>query len=320
MKIETTTLGNSDLELCRIAFGCEQLGGYAWGRVEQKEISRAIQAAAALGPCLFDTADCYGLGQSETLLGEALRGRRQRSLISSKFGVRFDTQNKLFYDNSVNWLEAALESSLRRLKTDYIDLYQIHYWDGRAPIAATLDHLERMRVQGKIRYYGICNVDPTLFSSDDNTPGLVSFSYEYSLTSRTLEALIRSGIERGLSLLGYGSLGQGILTGKYGEVLELQENDRRKRKAYVNFHGDHLRHNLAIVDRMREILPHYPKATLPQIAVRWALQTLEKSIAIVGIKSVSQYEDIFAAQDWRLSTEHVEMLNEASCASPMMLK
>ena len=129
----TVTLGGHAGPLLRLGFGCEQLGGHAWGASDRAELEAAVVRAAELGIRLFDTADCYGLGESESRLGRLLAPFRTDALIATKFGVRFDAAGKVYYDASPAWARTAIDESLRRLGIDCIDLYQLHYPDGVTP-------------------------------------------------------------------------------------------------------------------------------------------------------------------------------------------
>lgn len=293
MAATTTRLGSSSLEVQRLAFGCEQLGGHDWGNVDVAAIERAIDVAVSHGAMLFDTADCYGLGESERRLGQALRAHRDRALIATKFGVRFSDSGAIFYDSRAEWIDHALHASLRRLSTEVIDLYQMHYWDGATPLTAVCDHLEMLRGQGKIRWYGLTNHLPQHFDVAAY-PGLVSVSLEYSLVHREHEHAASALARRGLSFLSYGSLGQGVLSGKYGDEHRFPENDRRSRSSYVNFHGDRYQRNLLIV----KALQHWARqidASAPQIALAWIFQRIPGSIALVGIKQPRHMSEALGA-------------------------
>jgi aryl-alcohol dehydrogenase-like predicted oxidoreductase len=298
-----------DLNVSRLGFGCDPLGGHAWGRVDPAEMKRSIGLAVDLGVTLFDTADCYGRGASETRLAQALGRRRKDVSIATKFGVRLDRSGLASYDNSAAWFERALAGSLRRLRTDYIDLYQVHYWDRKTPWAEIFSRLERKREAGVIRWYGVSN---ELLRADElptRPPGLVSCSFEFSLASRANQARIESMRSRlGLGFLSWGSLGQGILSGKYGSVDNLGREDRRRRPAYVNFQ-ESLDRNLSLVETIRACLVGYPGATPAQIAIRWILDHFDFSVALVGAKTRDQVRENIAAVDLRLRQSDMAWLD-----------
>ena len=145
--MEYISLQNSDLNVSRICMGGCPMGQYGWGQVDEKKLIRAVEQALEEGVNFFDTADTYGLGTSEKTLAKALGSKRQEAVIADKFGVRVENGHT-FYDNSPEWIEQALEGSLKRLNTDYIDLYQIHYRDNKTPIGEVVETLERMKKKG----------------------------------------------------------------------------------------------------------------------------------------------------------------------------
>ncbi len=316
--MEYVRLGDSPLTVSRIGFGCDPIGGHAWGAVDADEARRAIAAAVDRGVTLFDTADCYGMGDSERLLGVALRLSRDEVVIASKFGVRVAGSGGTFYDNSPAWLDAALDASLDRLGTERIDLYQVHYWDRQTPLAEIFDRLERKREDGTIGWYGITNMDLADHALAAVPPGLVSFSFEYSLADRRHEdTILRMSSppmseRRGPTFLSWGSLGQGILTGKYGRDNLPGEGDRRSRPAYGNFHGARLDRNLHIVDALRDGGGRTDGRSPSQLAMRWILDRLDNSVVLAGIKSRAQLDDNLGATGWRLEDRDFAMLDRLS--------
>ena len=155
--MEYIKLKNSELSVSRLCMGGCPMGRYGWGDVKEDELIEAVHTALDNGITIFDTADTYGLGESERILGKALGDRRKDVIVASKFGVRV-AGGKTVYDNSPKWIEEALHSSLKRLGTDCIDLYQVHYRDGITPIEVVVEALERQKEKGNIRYYGLSNI------------------------------------------------------------------------------------------------------------------------------------------------------------------
>lgn len=286
--METLMLRDGITSVSRIAFGAEPLGGYEWGDLDFAEIERAVLQALELGVNLFDTADCYGHGESEQRLGRMLAGRREQAVIASKFGVRFDAENRAWYDNRPEHIVRSLEGSLRRLDTDMIDIYQLHWPDKVTPLDAVFDCLDDLRRQGKIRLYGVTNVAPAQLIPHAGREGLASFSLQYSLAHRDDEDVIRQLCDQGLIFLSWGSLGQGILSGRYGADHRWPENDRRRRERYEHFHGEKLEKNLALVERLRTVAAVEGYSSASVCALRFILDTLPRSTAIVGVKSCTQ--------------------------------
>lgn len=303
-------LGRSDLHVSRLGFGCCPMGGHGWGEVSPGDVERAVCVALHEGVNFFDTADVYGLGESEIRLGRALKGRRGEAIIATKGGVRFGNNSKgsTYYDNSPAWLNHALEESIRRLQVDCIDLYQLHYRDGRTPLCDVIEVLEDNRQAGKIRYYGLSNISWIEIASFPIPPALVTFQAQYSLACRSNEAdIVKIAQHKDLTFLSWGSLGQGILTGKYDVHSRFPSNDRRSRPVYVNFHGPKLYKNLRTVQAMAG-LPSYPARSLAQIAIRWILDYLGMGIVLVGIKTPLQINENIGAFGWHLSQAEIECL------------
>ena len=279
------------------------MGQHGWGNTRTSDCIEAVHRALDLGIDFFDTADVYGLGVSESILGRALSNRSHSAVIASKFGVRH-VEGRTFYDNSPEQIEASLDQSLTRLRRDYIDLYQVHYWDGTTSLADVFLTLERLKEKGKIRSYGVTNIDLSPFMSDLPS-GLVSFSFECSLANRKFEGLIDSlHAAAPMTFLSWGTLGQGILSGKYSQETRFAADDRRNREAYVNFHGEKLQKNLNIVEQLRKIQKNkYPRRSLAQLAIRWVLDRFPASVALVGIKRTEQLTDGAGALGWCLDED-----------------
>ncbi|MBS6706465.1 MAG: aldo/keto reductase [Lachnospiraceae bacterium] len=292
--------------------GCP-MGGYGWGNVQESELIRAVHVALEQGITFFDTADTYGLGQSEITLGKALGQHRREVAIASKFGVRVGG-GKTVYDNSPQWIRDALEGSLRRLNTDYIDLYQVHYRDGVTPIEAVVDTLDELKRKGYIRYYGLSNIH------QEDIPELlpyvgkfISFQDEYSLACRKNEAdLFAAAKKLEMNPMTWGSLGQGILTGKYTkDNVNFGSDDRRSREIYVNFHGKQLEKNLEIVEVMKMAAAKYEKP-LAAVAIRYILDYLPESVVLCGAKRPEQVLGNAEGMDWKLEEEDLRILDQVS--------
>lgn len=291
--------------------GCP-MGGYGWGNVQESELLDAISEALDKGVNFFDTADTYGLGQSERTLAKGLGERRKNVVIESKFGVRVGG-GKTVYDNSPEYIQTALEESLRRLNTDYIDIYTIHYRDGKTPIADVIGKLDELKAAGKIRHYGLSNIHGN--EADELIPYAEKFvccQDEFSLACRKNEAdlfLLQSKLH--VTPMTWGSLGQGILTGKYGADVKFGADDRRSREIYVNFHGEKLKQNLRIVEVLKKIAENHGR-TVAACAIRWILDTLPESVVIAGVKRPSQLDSNIEAMDWHLGIEEMKELNEVA--------
>lgn len=313
--MEYIKLKNSDLRVSRLCMGGCPMGGYDWGSdIVENELIDAVHCAMDHGVNFFDTADTYGLGQSERTLGKALKGRRHEAVVATKFGVHAKKGTPTFYDNSREWIKSSVEGSLDRLQTDYIDLYQVHYRDGKTPLGEVVDTLEELKKEGKIRYYGLSNIHEDDLAEVSAFKGcFVSFQDEYSLACRKNEQDIRRLSESlGLTPMTWGSLGQGILTGKYNlNNVDFKAGDRRSRDIYVNFHGEKLLKNLDIVEVLRQLSEKYGKP-VSAVAVRFILDFLPESVVLSGVKRPAQITDNIQGCDWSLDVEDLRRLEEVS--------
>ncbi len=312
--MEYLQLNHSDLTVSRFCMGGCPMGGFGWGETNKQDFIRAIHTALTEGVTFFDTADTYGLGQSERTLAEGLGTHRQEVVIQTKFGVRAGN-GKTVIDNSPAWLREALDRSLKRLKTDYIDLYVVHYWDRKTPPEEIVDELERQKAAGKIRYFGLSNVRPNEVPQCVPYKGeFVTAQHEFSLCCRNREDEIRlMEAKMATTPMTWGSLGQGMLTGKYDENFIFPENDRRRRDTYVNFHGDKLRRNLRLVETLKQIAANH-NVSCAAAALRFIMDYLPTAIPITGVKNAEQIKDNLRSMNWHLSPEEMFRLNNESLA------
>lgn len=312
--MQRITIKKTDLSVSTLCMGGCPLGGYGWGNVQRNDLINAVKTAVDNGINFFDTADTYGLGESERTLAEAIGRANQEVVIATKFGVRVEN-GKTFYDNSRAYIFTAVENSLRRLNREYIDLYQVHYRDGVTPLADVAETLELLKLQGKIRHYGLSNIhgkDVAELRALGKQNPFVSFQDEYSLACRKNETeMFGFRDEFAMTPLTWGSLGQGILSGKYDENCRFEANDRRSREIYVNFHGEKLLKNLEIVKVLKRIATERGKA-VSSVAIRWILDYLQDSAVIVGAKSPKQVLQNAEAFDWCLTKEEISALEETS--------
>ena len=311
--MQKVNIKKTDLNVSALCMGGCPLGGYGWGDVSRQELINAVRVAVENGINFFDTADTYGLGESERTLSEALGTDLNNAVITTKFGVRVEN-GKTFYDNSREYIFKAVEGSLKRLNRDYIDLYQVHYRDGKTPLTDVAESLELLKQQGKIRYYGLSNIhkeDMEELKQFSVNP-FVSFQDEYSLACRKNENdmfIFRD--EFNMTPFTWGSLGQGILSGKYDKNCKFEANDRRSRDIYVNFHGEKLLKNLEIVEVLKEIAGETGKS-VSSVAIRWILDYLKDSVVIVGAKTPKQVLQNAESLTFELTNEQITRLENIS--------
>ena len=310
--MEYIKLKNSDLVVSRFCMGGCPMGGYGWGDTQEQDFIDAIHCALDNGVNFFDTADTYGLGQSEMTLAKGLGDRRKDVIIESKFGVR-RVDGKTFYDNSPEYIEEALEETLKRLNTDYIDIYTIHYRDDKTPLKDVVAKLIKLREKGKIRYFGLSNIKEKDFEELKEFGHLfVNIQDEFSLACRRNELDLLNTVKvANVTPMTWGSLGQGILTGKYDRNTVFDANDRRSRDIYVNFHGEKLEHNLKIVDYLKIVAQNHGKS-IPACAIRFILDYMPESVVLAGVKRPAQLLSNIEAMGWHLTYEELETLNKLS--------
>ena len=312
--MEYLLLSNSDLRVSRFCMGGCPMGGYGWGNVQENELLDAIASALDNGVNFFDTAETYGLGHAERILAKGLGVHRQDVVIQSKFGVRVQPSGTI-YDNSPKYIRQALEGTLQRLNTDYVDIYTIHYRDGKTPLEVVMDTLISLKKEGKIRYIGLSNVHGKEIQEFMSFKGeFVTCQDEFSLACRKNEADLRNlQTQLDVTPMTWGSLGQGILTGKYTrDNIKFGKNDRRSRDVYVNFHGAKLEQNLKIVEVLKTIATSH-KRSIASCAIRYILETLKNSVVIAGVKCSAQLLSNVEAMNWTLDSNDLNKLN--ACAN-----
>ena len=306
-------IAKTDIAVSPLCMGGCPLGGYGWGNVERKDLVNAVKTAVDNGINVFDTSDTYGLGESERVLADAFGVNNKNVVISTKFGVRV-SGGKTVYDNTRAYALEAIDNSLKRLGRDYVDIYYVHYRDGKTPLLEIVETMEILKKQGKIRYYGLSNIHQADYEElktlgKDNP--FVAVQDEYSLACRKNEKeLITFRDEFSLTPFTWGSLGQGVLTGKYDKDSKFESNDRRSRDIYVNFH-DKLNKNLGIVEELKKVANEVDKP-ISAVAIRWILDYLKQSVAVVGAKSPKQVLENIKSLEWTLSDDQISRLEKVS--------
>jgi aryl-alcohol dehydrogenase-like predicted oxidoreductase len=299
--MNTITLGRTDLEVSRIAFGTWQLGG-EWGEFDEQQAVAAIRQARELGINLFDTAQGYGFGASEQLLGRALRDdldrRRDEVMIATKGGLRM-TDDGLVRDASPEFLRAGLEDSLRAIGVDYVDIYQLHWPDPNVPFAETAAALEQLVQEGKTRHVGVSNFDARQMAEFDETRPVETLQPPYHLFRRDIEAgVLPYAREHDIGVLVYGPLAHGLLSGSLDEHTTFAADDWRSGSPV--FHGEAFRRNVETV-RELERLAEELGTSVAQLAIAWTLANPAVHVAIVGARSPRHIEEAAAATELRLS-------------------
>lgn len=322
--MEYRKLAYTDLELSVITFGAWAAGGWMWGKTDRQAAIEAIRAAYHLGVTSIDTAPIYGQGESERIVGEAIRGiPRDQVRILTKYGMRWDLAKGDFafksQDNQGHPIDIykyagkesvirECEDSLRRLGTDYIDLYQIHWPDSTTPMSETFEAVERLIQQGKVRYVGVCNYDAALLEDADKLIGLVSDQIPYSMVNRGMDReTIPYCIRNNKSVIVYSPLERGLLTGKMTSGQTFAEGDHRQANPFFTSKSINKTNNF--LEKLRP-LAEEKKATLAQLVIRWTIEHPGITIALVGARNAEQAIQNAKAADIDLEAEEIEFINQ----------
>lgn len=300
--MEKIEWGNSGITSSRIGLGTWAIGGWMWGGTDEAESIATIHAALERGISLIDTAPAYGQGRSEEIVGKALAqgGRRAQAQIATKAGLTFrDGPDKPpFRDSSPARLRQEVEDSLRRLQTDVIDLYQIHWPDPRTPLEDTARALEDLHRAGKIRAIGVSNFSPAQMDAFRGAAPLLAAQPPYNLFEREIEAdVLPYAKQHGLVLLCYGALCRGLLSGRIRADTVFEGDDLRKLDP--KFQPEHLPHYLAAVEELATLArQRYGKSVLA-LAVRWVLAQ-GPTIALWGARRPDQLDAVDGVDGWKL--------------------
>ncbi|HEY0179094.1 MAG TPA: aldo/keto reductase [Dokdonella sp.] len=323
--MEYRRLGASGFSVPVLSFGTGTFGGRgeffgAWGTTDVAEARRLVDLCLDAGVTMFDTADLYSRGASESILGEAIKGRRDQVLISTKATFRFsDAPNDV--GSSRFHLLKAVDAALRRLGTDYIDLFQLHGFDARTPVEETLATLDDLVRAGKIRYTGVSNFSgwhlmKSLAVADRyGYPRYVANQTYYSLIGRDYEwELMPLALDQGVGAVVWSPLGWGRLTGKIRRGQPLPATSRLHKTADMGppVDDDDL---FRVVDALDEVAAETGKS-VPQIALNWLLQRPTVASVIVGARDEAQLTQNLGAVGWNLTQEQVAKLDAASATAP----
>jgi aryl-alcohol dehydrogenase-like predicted oxidoreductase len=301
--MKTTALGATGLNVSRIAFGTWQLGG-DWGAFDEGAAIAAIRHARELGINFFDTAQGYGFGVSERMLGKALRQEitsdRDSVVIATKGGILPNGGGR---DASASYLRRGVEESLRALGVETIDLYQVHWPDENVPAAETAGALQELVDAGKIRYVGVSNYDAEQMAEFAAVRPVDTLQPPYHLLRRGIEdEILPYTIKHDIGVLVYSPLGSGLLTGRWDESTTFADDDWRSKASA--FTGDNLRRNVAVVRRLAEFAQG-KGVSVSQLAIAWTLAKPGVHVAIVGARSSANIEASAAAADIELSDSDI---------------
>jgi methylglyoxal reductase len=300
-----------DVNISRITLGTWAIGGSNWGEYDEGDAIKAIETAIDNGINIIDTAPAYGNGHSERLIGNIIRGRRDKIIVATKCGLDID---KNYINNlSPEFMEYELTQSLERLQTDYIDIYQCHWPDPNTPIENTMKALMKFKREGRVRYIGVANFSSEEIKESLRYAEISTVQSHYSLLERSIESdLLDRCIENGIAVLSYGSLGGGMLTGKYSERPRFRGDDARS-FFYGFFQEKYWFRVKDLVDKLVDIARDR-NAKPSQIAISWMLSRRGITSAIVGARNPEQIIENIGGTDITLSAEEIEAMDILSAA------
>ena len=263
--MKTRKLGHSELHVSCIGLGTNYVGGYGlYPSIDEAEGIRLVHRALDLGVTFLDTADIYGFGRSEELVGQAIAGRRNEVVLATKGGNVFSNGERTGVSNEPSYLRAALEASLRRLGTDHVDLYYIHRHDGRTPPEDSFGELMRMKDEGLIRAAGVSNYEPEQLHAALQAGPVDALQSRYNMLQREVEAqVLPLCAANGISFIPWGPLAFGLLGGKYAADFVLPADDWRHRSGV--FDAQSFAANVAKVDALKQVTT----SSLPHVAMQW---------------------------------------------------
>ena len=321
--MEYRKLGKTGIEVSAVTFGAWAIGGWLWGGQDHDDAIAAIHTALDAGITSIDTAAIYGFGHSEELVAEAISGRRDKLVILTKFGLRWDIESdgtprwetntndgtpvKIFRHASAESVLHECECSLKRLKTDYIDVFQIHWPAEIDPIEETYGACEKLLQQGKIRAVGVCNYTPELMEQVNKVVPLGSSQPPYSMVLRDAENdVIPWCIDHNVGVVVYSPMQRGLLTGKITEDYEFPDTDHRKGNVF--FTPQNIRTTNEFLAKIRPIADAH-SATLAQLVINWTTRQPGITAALVGARNKTQAAENAKALDFTLTDDELQKIN-----------
>ena len=301
-------VGNAGIDISALAVGTWAIGGQQWGDVNEKDSIDAIRAMIDGGVNLVDTAPIYGNGHSEEVVGKALEnGYREKVFLATKFSISNDENGAVINNGSYENAIWECEQSLKRLNTDHIDIYIMHWPDPATPVEVTMRALADLKKSGKIRFIGVSNFDRNLIEEAQKVVRIDFLQPPYSMVEESQKELLAWCETQGIGTMTYGSLGAGILTGAIRELPDWEENDFRYTfyDYFKNPKFFKIMELLKVMDKIAQVR----NKPLAQIALNWSTQKSYVSTAICGVRDPQQAYENCATFDWELTGEEMELID-----------
>ena len=303
-----TMLGKTELKVSQATIGTWAIGGAGWGDVNKKESMEAIETMIERGVNLIDTAPFYGLGESEKIVGEVIRDKRDDIVLLTKAGTGWNEKGVPFKRSDYKSIIKDCEESLQSLKTDYIDLYLIHWPDEVTPIEEMMDAMNKLKQDGKIRFIGASNFSKEEVLESEKYVSFDVLQHPYSMVAQDFRELLTWAHKNNIGTMSYGSLGAGILTGSIREMPKFSEDDMRL-NFYDYFKEPKFSKVMQLVKRLDVYAEKY-NVPVSQVTINWNTQSGFLDTILMGVRNKKEAEENCAAFEWKLEQEDVESITK----------
>ncbi len=308
--METTRIAKTDIEMSRVGLGTWAIGGWMWGGTDERLSIETIHKALDSGVNMVDTAPVYGFGTSEKIVGKALKeyGNRGRIVLATKAAIEWNDDG-VFRNSSKERLEKEIDDSLKRLQTDYIDIYQIHWPDELVSFDETADFLNKLVQKGKIRAIGVSNYSVEQMDEFRKTAPIHTAQPPYNMFERQIEGdILPYCLENDIVPVTYGAICRGMLSGKMAEDTTFEGDDLRK--IDPKFKGERFKQYLSAVDRLDKFAKENYEKTVMDLAVRWVLDKIKIGTALLGARKPHQVENIEDIYGWHIDESGMKEIDK----------